>query len=243
MGEGLMSLADDEFWADFLGVAPSTWAGTGVSVQPHAELRGYRGFWCFRRNQRTIISAPPAWVDRLTEVAAVRTDHDLLLATFWERALPQDCERVVGPAFQGCLEPGKFKGRPNGSVRALHDRDAPAVEDFRAACGEDWNMPDNASLFRQAYFEANTITAMAGYRAWSDHAGDPCMITRPTARGRGHGAAVTSAVVAEALAHRRLLLYQTLESNEAAVRIARSLGYDRYANHLAVRLNRDSPHS
>ena len=236
-----MGMGDDDFWADFLGVAPTAWAEVGASVQPHAGLSGYRGFWCFRRKQRTIISAPAAWLARLTEVTAEAPDRDLLLPTFWEKALSQAFERVIGPAFQGCLEPGKFRPRPNGSVRALEDRDAPAVEEFRTACGEDWNMPDNAELFRHAYFEGGTITALAGYRAWSDKAGDACVITRPTARGRGRGTAVTSAVVAEALSHGKLLLYQTLESNEPAVRIALSLGYERYANHLAVRLKHDSP--
>lgn len=238
-----MGLGDDEFWADFLGVAATAWAERGILVQPHAGLRGYRGFWCFRRNQRIIVPAPPAWVFRLKEVTADRPDDELLLPKFWERALSHDYERVIGLAFQGCLEPAKFKPQPNGSVRALSDADGLAVEDFRKACGEDWNMPDDADLFRCAHFEAGAITAMAGYRPWSENAGDPCVITRPTARGRGYGAAVTSAVVAEGLAHAKLLLYQTLESNEPAVRIALSLGYERYANHLAVRLNRDSPHS
>jgi GNAT superfamily N-acetyltransferase len=236
-----MGIGDDEFWADFFGVAPTAWAEVGASVQPHAGLSGYRGFWCFRRNQRTIISAPPAWMARLAEVTAEAPDHDLLLPTFWERALPQDLDRVIGPAFQGCLEPGKFRPRSNASVRALEDHDAPAVEEFRTACGEDWNMPNDAELFRHAYLDGGTITAMAGYRAWSDKAGDACVITRPTARGRGCGTAVTSAVVAEALSNEKLLLYQTLESNAPAVRIALSLGYDRYANHLAVRLRQDLP--
>lgn len=43
------------------------------------------------------------------------------------------------------------------------------------------------------------------------------------------------------VAHGKLLLYQTLESNEPAVRIALSLGCERYATHLAVRLKRDAP--
>lgn len=45
----------------------------------------------------------------------------------------------------------------------------------------------------------------------------------------------------EALANGELLPYQTLESNRAAVGLALSLGYERYANHLAVRLKRDAP--
>ena len=66
-------------------------------------------------------------------------------------------------------------------------------------------------------------------------------VTRTHARFGGRGAAVTAAVVAKALANGKLLLHQTLESNQPAIRIAFSLGYDRYANHLAVRLSREAP--
>lgn len=82
---------------------------------------------------------------------------------------------------------------------------------------------------------------MAGYRARREEVGDPCIMTHPTFRGGGRGAAVASAVVAAALSNGKLLLYQTLESNEASVRLALSLGYERYANHVAVRLRREAP--
>lgn len=236
-----MGVLDDEFWADFLGVDAADWMVPGSSVRPHVGLRHYRGFWCFRRNQRTIVSAPASWVPRLIGVVAGCSGDDLMLPTFWARALPADIERAVGPAFQGCLEPAKFKHKPNVSVRPICAADGVAVEAFRGACGADWNMPGNAELFRHASFEEGGITALAAYRSWSDSAGDPCVITRPDARSLGLGAAVASAVVAEAMANGKLLLYQTLESNEAAVRLALSLGYERYANHLAVRLTRDFP--
>jgi len=238
-----MGIRDDKFWADFLGVDPD-WGTTSVSVQAHVGLRGYRGLWCFRRNQRTVVSAPAPWVPRITEVVVGRAhDDDLVLPTFWARALPHDFERGIGPVFQGCLDPARFKHKPDSSVRPVDDSDCIAVERFRIACDPDWNDGglDRAGLWKHAYFEDGLITAMGGYRGWSDDAGDPCVLTRSDARGRGRGAAVTAAVVAEALANGKLLLYQTLESNHPAVRIARSLGYDRYANHLAVRLSREVP--
>jgi hypothetical protein len=237
-----MGIRDDRFWADFLGVDPTEWAGIGVSVQPHVGLRGYRGFWCFRRHRRAVVSAPASWVPRLAEIIVGRATDDLMRPTFWSRALARDFEQAVGPAFQGCLNPAEFKHKPSSSVRPVGDADGLAIGEFRTACGHDWNMPDNARLWRRAYFEEGIITAMAGYRSWSDNAGDPCVITRPDARSAARrGAAVTSAVIAEALANGKLLLYQTLESNEPAIRIALSLGYERYANHLAVRLSGDSP--
>lgn len=67
------------------------------------------------------------------------------------------------------------------------------------------------------------------------------MLTHPEFRGRGCGAAVVRAVVADALSVGKLLLYQTLEANHAAVRLAFSLGYERFASHVAVRLKSEAP--
>jgi len=238
-----MGILDDKYWADYLGVDPTDWDRTGISVQPHVGLEGFRGFWCFRRNQRTVLSAPASWVVRLTEIIDGCTADDLMQPAFWKRALGHDFDQAIGPAFQGCLNPTNFKPKPNVAVRPIIDADDLAVEEFRTACGSDWNMPDNANFWRHAYFEEGIISAMAGYRRRTENAGDPCVITRPNARSGGRGAAVTSAVTEQALANGKLVLYQTLESNVPAVRIALSLGYDRYANHLAVRLNRYSPDS
>ena len=59
---------------------------------------------------------------------------------------------------------------------------------------------------------------MAGYRAWSDIAGDPCVLTHPAYRAKGRGAAVVSMIVARALEDGKTLLYQTLEANAPAVK-------------------------
>lgn len=159
-------------------------------------------------------------------------------------ALGADFERSIGPAFQGCLEANNLTTGAASEVRKLEPADGDAVERFRIECGTtDWESSglDKAELWRHAYFEDEKVTAMAGYRAWREDVGDPCILTHPMFRGRGRGAAVARAVVADALSNEKLLLYQTLESNQAAVGIALSLGYERYANHIAVRLKREAP--
>jgi predicted GNAT family acetyltransferase len=91
------------------------------------------------------------------------------------------------------------------------------------------------------YFQGSILLAVAGYRAWTDVAGDPCILTHTDFHGRGYGTAVASAVVQRALNEGKLLLYQTLEANLGAVHIARKLGYEQYARHVAVRLRNDRP--
>jgi ribosomal protein S18 acetylase RimI-like enzyme len=235
---------DDAFWAQFLGIDSDEWNLPGISYRVHVGLSGYQGFWCFRRNDRVVVSAPSRWLERL-EVLLSGWDQDrLMTCEALAEALGADFERAIGPAFQGCLEPSRFAHRADARVRKLSLADQSLIDRFRIECRTDaWDSSGlaKAELWRYACFQGDRIMAMAGYRRWRGQAGDPCVLTHPDFRGQRCGAAVTAAVVADALANEELLLYQTLESNQAAVRLALALGYERYGNHVAVRLKRDSP--
>src|SRR5437773_11165857 len=63
----------------------------------------------------------------------------------------------------------------------------------------------------------------------------------PPIAGRGWATATTSALVERALNEGKVVLYQTLETNTAAIKIARQLGYEQYARHVAVRLKAGKP--
>jgi GNAT superfamily N-acetyltransferase len=235
---------DDVFWAEFLGIDSDEWDLPGISYRVHVGLSGYQGFWCFRRNDRVVVSAPSRWLERL-EVLLSGWDQDrLMTCSALAEAIGADFERSIGPAFQGCLEPNRFAHRAEPHVQKLGSAHANVIGRFRIECGtEAWDDSGlaKADLWRYAYFQDHQITALAGYRRGRAHAGAPCVLTHPNFRGQGRGAAVAAAVVADALANKELLLYQTLESNQAAVRLAITLGYERYGNHVAVRLKRDAP--
>lgn len=240
-----MGIRDDRFWAEFLGVDVSEWASRGILVRAHVGLAGYRGLWCFRRGACTVVSVPAGWVASLS-AALEQSDPDALFEEpFLVTSLDGDFEQVIGPAFQGCLETGRFQPTLSGNVRFIGHDDSAAVDRFRAECGaEEWEKSsglDEVTHHMVAYFDASRITAMAGFRPWNDYAGDPCVLTHPEFRRRGHGMAVVSAVVAAALDEGKLLLYQTLEANRGAVQIALNLGFEQYARHVAVRLKRESP--
>jgi GNAT superfamily N-acetyltransferase len=238
-----MGFRDDQFWAEFLGIELADWTVPGVSIRSHAGLQGYRGLWCFRHAERTVVSAPTGWVSHLTRQLHDSSPSELLDGSFLEDLLGNDFEHLIGPAFQGCLDPLQFRHVENGNVRRLAPADA-SVHQFRADCNlEDWADSGLAKATGplMGYFQDATLTALGGYRPWNAMAGDPCLLTHPDFRGRGYGTAVASAVVKQALDQGKLLLYQTLEANRGAVRIAFALGYEQYARHVAVRLKRESP--
>src|SRR4029077_2151067 len=107
--------------------------------RPHVGLSGYRGFWCFRRNDRVVVSAPPRWVARMQAMFSEFELDRLLDHASLAAALGADFESSIGPAFQGCLEPNRFVNRASPQVRRLVPADGDAVDRFRIECGtSEW---------------------------------------------------------------------------------------------------------
>jgi GNAT superfamily N-acetyltransferase len=229
----------DRFWADYFGIAPSDWNRPGISVQGHVGLKGYQGVWFFRRLDRTVVSAPDAWLPRINSHLADMPGANLMEESFIQGLFAGAMERIIGPVFQGFLSPAQFRPVHTCEVQSVNEQDTELVKAFRGECGQDWDYSglEEANQYLTAAFEGSRIVSMAGYRAWEAEAGDPCVLTHPSHRGRGYAAAVTSAVVERALEHGKMLLYQTLEANAGAIHVARRLGYEQYARHFAVRLN------
>ena len=231
-----MGIRDDAFWADYLGVEASAWNAPGLSIRAHAGLLGYRGVWIFRRRQHTVVSSPIGWVAHLERKLSGGDASSLFDESFLKDLFGDDFERVIGPAFQGCLDPNRFSYITASEVRPVTRDDQ---QRFRMQCTPadvENSGIDKVQDYLTGYVLDTRIAAMAGYRPWNGFAGDPCILTHPDFQRKGYGAAVASAVVQRALQAGKLLLYQTLEANRGAVGIARKLGYEQYARHLAVRL-------
>jgi GNAT superfamily N-acetyltransferase len=237
----------DRFWAEYLGVKPSDWGVPGVSVNAHVGLKGYRGVWFFSRRDRLVVSAPNGWVPHISQYLANLSQYDKVAEEAPLRELfGDDFDRRIGPALQGALIPERFRPFKSENVRQPAAVDWQAIQAFRSECGEEGGVDfgmDGAALYQATYFKDGRVAAWSGFRPWNDHAGDPCVLTHPEYRGRGWGTAVVSMTVELALAAGKLLLYQTLETNTAAVKLAQRLGYVRYAQHVAVRLKANAPSS
>ena len=235
----------DGFWAEFLGITPAELNLPGLSIAEHVGLQGYRGVWCFRRGGRTVVSAPPGWLPHLQgRLPEIGRDH-LMEESVLREVFGGDFDRLVGPAYQGYLLPDRFRPYVAPHVRFLEPEEAPLVEAFRVECGQDaWEYAgfNEATSYLAAIREGDQIVSLAGYnRLWRDEAGGPCILTHRAYRGRGWVTATTSAVVGRALQEGKILLYQTLQTNTASIRIARRLGYEQYARHVAVRLKAETP--
>ena len=235
----------DRFWAEYLGITPAELNLPGLSIAGHVGLQGYRGVWFFRRRDRLVVSASVGWLPHLqSRLPEIGREH-LMEESVLRETFGSDFDRLVGPAYQGCLQPERFRPCVAPRVSFLAPGDAALVEAFRRECGEDaWEYAgfNDATSHLAAIREGDRVLSLAGYnRVWRDEAGGPCILTHRAHRGRGWATATTSAVVERALQEGKTLLYQTLEANTASIRLARRLGYEQYARHVAVRLKADTP--
>jgi len=186
-----------------------------------------------------VISAPGSWVDRLREETANLDPMKLLDESTLRALIGDDFESCIGPAFRGYLAPDRFVRFTDPSIRALTDADRPMVEAIADQSTKNgWNPLEQGTLFQHASIKEGRIVALSGYRGWTDMVGDPFIYVDAGHRKRGLGTAVASAVVEHALSQGKTLIYQTLESNEASVRIAFRLGYRRDSTGMSVRLRK-----
>ena len=190
-----------------------------------------------------MVSAPAEWVARLGEKCGSTAAEELLSPASASRALGPAAGKIVGPSFQGWLSAEYFRPVASDGVRRLAESEAECIQAFQASCShEEWEhgginpvRPDVCASFQGA-----KVVALGQLRSHAGSAVDPCVITHPEHRGRGHALRLVSALVEKALSAEQLILYQTLMSNAPAISLARHLGFDHYATLLAVRLASDA---
>jgi GNAT superfamily N-acetyltransferase len=230
-------------WSRFLGVPASALRDPGMTVTGHAELGAYRGVWFFVRGRSAVVSAPPEWVARLEPLCRFAELEELLSPAWALRALGSAADNVIGPSFQGWLPEDRFRPvAPDGVRRSTH-----AVKDVVAAlqpsCSAmEWEHGgiDAGAAEVWASHEGSRVAALGQLRRHRGGAVDPCVITHPAHRGRGHALRLVSAMSGEASSAGALVLYQTLFSNRPAIALALRLGFEEYARLLAVRLRADA---
>jgi hypothetical protein len=148
-------------------------------------------------------------------------------------------EQVIDPAFVGYTNQANFRPKPAARAHVLGQQDIAALEDLRGACSElEWEHGGSQLGDRPVVgeYSGNQLVAVAGYQLWGSEIAHIYAITHPQHRGKGYGKSVVSRITGEVLNQGLVLQYQTLEDNVSPIGIARSLGFERYATTVAVRL-------
>jgi GNAT superfamily N-acetyltransferase len=230
------------FWGEFFGVEPDELDRPGVRVVPHQGLGDYPGAWIFWRGGTVFLSTPASLAEPIRKAIPAIGSHRPPIE--WAELFHDRTERQIGPAYQGFLDPARFRPAPGGTEGRLVASGS-LLERLQAECDpEEWSHAGLDPARPEPCFGfsvAGRIVAAAQNSFWAVDAVSPGLIVHPEHRGRGFGKAVLSAAVRHALEHQHLVLYQTLLSNAPAIRAAASLGFTPFATHLALRFRSEPP--
>lgn len=221
------------YWAAHLGLSVSQLFIRELTITSHgAELSDYAGVFALFREGAAIVSLP----DRADFLRSLISTLVGFCPETMADALRPYAAKVIGPAYIGYAEDVPA---PAHAARAIMNGDTAAVTALEAACPEEeWEHGGVNSPTRSAsgVFCDNHLVALASYEIWGDSIAHISIITHPKYRSRGFGSSAVAHIAARALADGLLPQYRTLESNVPSMRIAKALGFTKYASSLAVRL-------
>jgi GNAT superfamily N-acetyltransferase len=230
------------FWAAQLGCSRAQLEQPGTSVVRNGpELAEFRGATVMLRPPACVLAVPADWY----ALAASSLGHRPPAAVFDVAVLRQvfgsAVDEVIGPAWLGYADRSDFRPAPTLGTRLLTDQDLPALRRLAEACGPTaWehsgSEPARPPVF--GCFAGEVLAAAGMLERWGDRLLHVGIVSHPSYRGRGYGKAVVSAMTAHGLAAGKVVQYRTLEANLPSVGIARALGFQRFAQTLAVRLIR-----
>ena len=231
----------DTFWASWLGCRLEEIASGAVRVAPCSETC-HQQIFLFRRGLTCIVSvADPSGGRLIGEVKSIVKDRpvgEVFDDGFWKEQLGGRVQRIVGPAHIGYADESDFQSAASAEARVLDDNDEGELRRLATACEEpEWEHSGIEFARRPVFgcFEGDTLVAAASYEVWGARIAHVGVVTHPAHRGKGFGKSVVAGICRHALGEGLILQYRTLAANAPSVAIARSLGFQEYAETYAIR--------
>jgi RimJ/RimL family protein N-acetyltransferase len=228
----------DAFWADYFGASPADLNGKKTLVFPHKALESYDGVLVFRHADACLVSVPENTPDIERERLRKATPDQAFEPDFLARNFVVWKDRVSPPAWVGVCDPADFKDAPS-AARLLAKSDEDAVGRLAEGCGETAWTQSKLALEREhnfGLFEGRDLVAASGYLVMGNALAYVGVITHPQHRGKGHARKVAAASIRNAFERGLVPMWRTPHANEAAIALAKSLGFSHYASTRDVRL-------
>jgi GNAT superfamily N-acetyltransferase len=232
-GDRISSIADT-YWAAHLGCRPRELFVRPFHLATHGvDLAGYNGVQALFRNGCVCASIPP---ERETGIIPLLghvrggCSPDQLIS-----ALRPVASLVLGPAFVGYAETLPL---PSPGARSLSAKDEDSVKALEYARGPaEWGHGGSPLTHPcSGVFVGEQLAALAGFEVWGGTIAHISIVTHPAFRSRGLGRDAVAHLAQRAIRAGLLPQYRTLDSNTPSIRVAASLGFQRYATSVAVRL-------
>jgi RimJ/RimL family protein N-acetyltransferase len=224
----------EDWWAEMFG-CPDDRLWQGVHVARHAKLGDYGGAWVAWRDTGVHVSLPVSVTDEDADSLAAQGFERLTDPEFWRAWGAGRGWVLVGPSVHAYLDedPGD-----DGSVPQVHPallaplRSAVTAEEWQEAGMDD----ENEHGF--GCFAHGGLVAASVLSDFGDAPRDIGVLVATDFRGRGLAHRVGGAAASYAVRHHGFATWRAFHGNCASRAVAAELGFEPYADQLAVRAAR-----
>lgn len=231
----------DAYWAAYFGCPESDLNGKATKVFTHAALGDFAEALVFRRKDACIVSVPATTPDIERSKLRAAKPAEAFNAAFLARTFVISSDHVTGPAWVGFADKGGFKP-VKSDARLLSPADEAAMRELAEGCGETAWKQSKIAVDRQTnfgLFAGGKLVAASGYLNLAGQLAYIGVITHPDHRGKGYARMVASASMAHALEFNLVPMWRTLDAHESAIKLAVTLGFEKYAATYDVQLTED----
>ncbi len=231
----------DAYWAAYFGCSEADLNGKETKVFTHAALGDFAEALVFRRKDACIVSVPATTPDIERSKLRAAKPAEAFNAAFLARTFVISSDHVTGPAWVGFADKGGFKP-VKSDARLLTTKDEAAMRELAEGCGETAWKQSKIAVDRQTnfgLFAGGKLVAASGYLNLAGQVAYIGVITHPDHRGKGYARMVASASMAHGLEFNLVPMWRTLDAHESAVKLAGTLGFEKYAATLDVQLTED----
>ena len=228
----------DAYWASYFGVSVADFTGSRTLAVRHNELAGFDGALVFRHGSACVVSVPDSTPEIERSKLRAASPAEVFDPKFLAKVFVISTDKVHGPAWIGIADRGDFKSAKS-TARILGDADEPAIEKLAEGCGElDWKHSKLIQVRKPLFglFVGQDLVAVSGYVVLGNVLAYIGVITHPAHRGKGYAKAVVSSAVADVFSKGYAAQWRTLESNEGAIALAKTMGFQPYASTYDVEL-------
>lgn len=233
-----------KFWAAFLGVDEAHLDTRQVVLAPQFFDDEQATIYLLQRGAGVVCSVVAKHPAQALNLAAAaigeRPPAEVFDRDLWYEAFTFRAERIAGPTWVGYADSTTFGFVGGSRARILANEDRPALAAFRQAMPDaDWESSGldlAAAPLYGVFDEDGALASVAGFEMWGRSIAALAVGTLPDRRGKGFGSAALKAVGKHALVDEGILQFRALESDEGAIRIAKSLGFQQWGRTISVRL-------
>jgi GNAT superfamily N-acetyltransferase len=226
------------YWTHFLGCPVGRAAGVHVVELPHRP-HDHEVIHVFCRDDYCILAGPPGFRSRLGNAVTEWPTAAWSQAEEWTKLLGERASAIRGPAWLGYADATDFHPVDSRGTRPLTRKDQPVVAALAQAAGpEAWGESGlgEPSGWRYGCFEGSELVAAGTAKPWGIDLWHLGILTHPAYRQQGWGRAVVSQMAADALAAGAIPQYRASLRNQPSLALASSLGFQPYAEQLAIHL-------